>query len=103
IHKAVEYSRMTDTLALADDSGLEVRPLGGAPGVRSARYGGPDLNDEQRCKLLLKELEGISWEDRKARFVCVLALAQSGAVIRVFEGTGDGLIAFEPHRQKRLR
>jgi XTP/dITP diphosphohydrolase len=96
IHKAIEYSRLTDALTLSDDSGLEVGPLGGAPGVRSARYGGPDLNDEQRCTLLLKELEKVSWEDRKARFVSVLALAQSGAVIRVFEGTVDGLIAFEP-------
>ena len=96
VHKAIEYSRLTDALTIADDSGLEVVPLGGAPGVRSARYGGPGLSDEQRCSLLLKELEKVPWEDRKARFVCVLALAQSGAVSRVFEGTVDGLIAFEP-------
>ena len=85
VHKAIEYSRLTDALTIADDSGLEVVPLGGAPGVRSARYGGPGLSDEQRCSLLLKELEKVPWEDRKARFVCVLALAQAGAVIRVFE------------------
>ena len=96
VHKAIEYSRLTDALTIADDSGLEVVSLGGAPGVRSARYGGPGLSDEQRCSLLLKELEKVPWEDRKARFVCVLALAQAGAVIRVFEGTVDGLIAFEP-------
>ena len=94
--KAVEYSRMTDALTLADDSGLEVEALQGAPGVRSARYGGPGLNDDQRNALLLKELLPIPWDERTARFVCVLALAQSGAVVKTFEGAVEGLIAFEP-------
>jgi XTP/dITP diphosphohydrolase len=96
LRKAVQYSRHSDALTLADDSGLEVSALDGAPGVRSARYGGPGLTDEQRCQLLLKELERVPWEDRAARFVCVLALAQSGELIRSFDGTVEGLIAYEP-------
>jgi len=94
--KAVEYSRMTDALTLADDSGLEVAALGGAPGVRSARYGGPGLDDDKRNKHLLKELTPIPWDERVARFVCVLALAQSGALIKTFDGAVEGLIAHEP-------
>ena len=94
--KAVEYSRLTDALTLADDSGLEVTALGGAPGVRSARYGAPSLSDEDRCRRLLKELEKVPWDDRKARFACVLALARAGSLIRTFQGTVEGRIAFEP-------
>ena len=94
--KAVEYSRLTDAFTLADDSGLEVTSLRGAPGVRSARYGGTGLDDDKRNALLIKELQTIPWEDRTARFVCVLALAQSGALVKTFDGTVEGLIAFEP-------
>jgi len=94
--KAIEYSRLTDAFALADDSGLEVNALQGAPGVRSARYGSPGLNDDQRNALLLKELQNIPLEDRTARFVCVLALAQSGALTKTFRGEVEGLIAHEP-------
>src|SRR5712691_3643391 len=57
VQKAVHYSRLTDALTLADDSGLEADALGGEPGVRSARYGGPGLTDEQRNRLLLKAME----------------------------------------------
>lgn len=60
---------------LADDSGLEVDALGGAPGVYSARYGGPGLKDADRLKLLLSELSEVEEKDRTARFVCVMALA----------------------------
>lgn len=94
--KAIEYSRFTDALTLADDSGLEVIALAGAPGVRSARYGGQGLDDDKRNALLIKELQPLGWEERTARFVCVLALAQSGALVRTFNGTVEGLIAFEP-------
>lgn len=94
--KAIQYSRQTEALTLADDSGLAVAALGGAPGARSARYGGPGLTDEDRCSLLLKELEKVPWEERKAQFVCVLALAHACALVRSFEGTVDGLITFEP-------
>src|SRR5262245_39913714 len=94
--KAVEYSRLTDAFTFADDSGLEVAALQGAPGVRTARYGGPGLNDDQRNALLLKELQNIPLEDRTARFVVVLALAQSGALTKTFRGEVEGLIAHEP-------
>jgi len=96
IQKALQYSQLTDDLALADDSGLEVDALGGAPGVRSARYGGPGLSDEGRCLLVLKEMEKHAWEDRQARFICVLALAQAGELVRTFRGVVEGMIAFEP-------
>lgn len=85
-----------DLLTLADDSGLEVTALGGAPGVKSARYGGPGLSDEERCDLLLREMAGIPEAQRTARFVCVLALARKGALIQCFEGRVEGRIAFEP-------
>src|SRR5262249_9622698 len=70
--------------------------LHGAPGVRSARFGGSGLNDEQRVRLLLEQLKSVPWEERRARFVCALALAQSGALVKTFRGVTEGLIAHEP-------
>jgi XTP/dITP diphosphohydrolase len=72
--KAKAVRRATGLPALADDSGLEVDALGGAPGVRSARYGGPGLTDEGRCARLLGELAGVRDEDRGARFRCAAVL-----------------------------
>ena len=89
-------SRSALTLTLADDSGLVVDALGGEPGILSARYGGPGLSDEDRCRLLLHRLEGVPEEGRTARFVCVLALAREGVLVRTFEGKVEGSIAFEP-------
>ena len=96
IEKAVRYSQHTPELTLADDSGLEVAALDGAPGVRSGRYGGPGLNDEKRCTKLLAQMETVRWDERSARFVCVLALAQAGGLVKTFEGVVEGLIAHEP-------
>ena len=96
IQKAIQYSRLTAAWTLADDSGLEVDALGGRPGVHSARYGGPGRKDEDRCLLVLQELEKVRWEERTGRFVCALALAHSGAHIKTFNGKVEGLIAFEP-------
>lgn len=73
--KALVAARAFDALALGDDSGLEVAALGGAPGPRSARYGGPGLDDAGRCEALLDALRGVVPEQRAARFVCVAALA----------------------------
>ena len=74
--KASEYSSISGLLTLADDSGLEVDSLNGDPGVRSARYGGEACrNDEDRVALLLKNMEEIPWEERGARFQCVIAIA----------------------------
>jgi XTP/dITP diphosphohydrolase len=94
--KAEAASRHTQHLVLADDSGLEVQALGGLPGVRSARYGGPGLDDEGRNRLLLHELTGTPWEERTARFVCVIAIARGGGMLASFRGTVSGIIALEP-------
>ncbi len=82
-------------LTLADDSGLEVDALDGRPGVHSARYGGPGKGDADRWRLLLNELEGVPWEERTARFRCVIALAVPAGQATTVEGTCEGVIAFE--------
>ncbi|MCK6529127.1 XTP/dITP diphosphatase [Myxococcota bacterium] len=82
-------------LAVADDSGLEVDALGGAPGVRSARYAGEPKDDARNSRRLLDELEGVPDEGRAARFRCALALVADGQEA-VFEGTCEGRIAREP-------
>ena len=77
--KAEHYAAQSGMPALADDSGLEVEALGGGPGVLSARYGGPGLDDPGRCRLLLQELAGLPEERRAARYVAVAALAPGPA------------------------
>ena len=94
--KAEGYSQHTDMLVLADDSGIEVDALNGAPGVQSARYGGPGLDDEGRCRLMLRELEGVPDERRTARFRCVLALARNGETLATFDGVIEGRINHGP-------
>ncbi|MCH7736119.1 MAG: non-canonical purine NTP pyrophosphatase [Chloroflexi bacterium] len=76
--KASEYAVISGLLTLADDSGLEVDALSGEPGIRSARYGGDACaNDQDRVRLLLKNMEDVPWEERGARFRCVIAIAKS--------------------------
>jgi XTP/dITP diphosphohydrolase len=82
--------------ALADDSGLEVEALGGAPGPRSARYGGPGLDDAGRVAYLLEELSGIEPARRRARFVCVAAWADPAGDGPTAVGYCDGLILETP-------
>ena len=82
--------------ALADDSGLEALGLGGAPGPRSARFGGPGLDDGARAALLLRELSARPGADRRARFVCVAALALPGGALRSARGSCEGRIAETP-------
>jgi len=94
--KALAYGRASRLLTLADDSGLEVEALGGAPGVYSARYAGKGASDADRYRKLLAALEGGPWEKRAARFRCVIALAWPDGRIETFEGQCDGVIAFEP-------
>jgi XTP/dITP diphosphohydrolase len=94
--KAVSVSTALGHWVLADDSGLEVDALGGAPGVLSARFGGPGKTDAERCNLLLDKLIGIPPERRRARFRCVIALAEPGGRVHVAEGTCEGRIASEP-------
>lgn len=99
ILKAVEVSRRFDGLVLSDDSGLEVDALGGAPGVRSARFAGEGSTDSQNRDRLLLELARLpaANHDRSARFHCVMALAQHGMLIRTFEGKVEGIIVNECH------
>ena len=96
ILKAKAYCDSAGMLTLADDSGLVVDTLDGRPGVRSARYGGEGLTDPQRVELLLKELEGVPWEERTARFRCVVALAWPEGRLERVEGTVEGIIQYEP-------
>jgi XTP/dITP diphosphohydrolase len=86
--KAIHYSRYTDNYVFVDDSGLEVDALGGEPGVLSARYAGPDAADEANNRLLLERMNGV--QNRRARFVCVVALARQGAMVQTFHGVAKG-------------
>lgn len=91
--KAVEAALHTGRWCLADDSGLEVDALDGAPGVRSARYAGEPCDDARNNAKLLSELEGLPASERGARFVCALALADpSGSVVAIVCGTAQGRI-----------
>jgi len=93
ILKAVGISRQFPGLVLADDSGLEVDALNGAPGVYSARYAGPAANDHDNIQRLLSELRGCSLAGPpSARFRCVLALARDGELLDTFEGAVEGTI-----------
>jgi XTP/dITP diphosphohydrolase len=83
-------------VALADDSGLEVDALGGAPGLHSARFGGPGLDDAGRTALLLERLRGIPPERRTARFRCVIAVVARAGSARTVEGVVEGIIADAP-------
>jgi len=94
--KAIYYSRLSSEPVIADDSGLVVPALGGAPGVHSARYAGPNASDSDRVKKLLAEMHGKTAVDRRARFVCVLTLAQAGRALAVFSDTVEGTLADEP-------
>ncbi|MDX6693734.1 MAG: XTP/dITP diphosphohydrolase [Blastocatellia bacterium] len=95
--KATGYARQTSLWTLADDSGLEVEALGGAPGVYSARYAGPEASDAQRVERLLKELAETNDAQRRARFVCVIAIADPAAqVAHVVEGLCEGHLTHAP-------
>jgi XTP/dITP diphosphohydrolase len=92
--RAARAQAPADARVVADDSGLEVAALGGEPGVHSARFGGPGLDDAGRVQHLLQRLEGV--DDRRARFVCVLvAIGRDGGEI-VAEGVLEGSIADAP-------
>ena len=96
IAKAQFYAAATGLLALADDSGLEVAALAGAPGVYSARYAGEGASDADRRALLLSELARVDSRDRRARFVAAVAIATpSGSVLNISEGICEGTIIFE--------
>jgi XTP/dITP diphosphohydrolase len=94
IQKALYYSKHCNGCLFVDDSGLAVDALGGAPGVHSARFAGPNATDEDNTHLLLDRMRGVA--DRTARFVCVVALAESGRLLRTFRGEVQGLLADAP-------
>ncbi len=95
--KADTYAQMSGLPTLADDSGLEVAALNGAPGVYTARWALPDLDNPHRSYArVLAELKGRPFHDRIARFVCVIALARPGHETVTVEGVLPGVIAEEP-------
>src|SRR5581483_3281600 len=92
--KALYYSGFTSEIVLADDSGLSVDALNGAPGVLSARYAGPDASDKDNNNLLLRKLG--TTVHREAHFVCAIALARKGRVLTTQRGVVEGQILPEP-------
>lgn len=94
--KALHYSRYAEGFVIADDSGLCVRALGGAPGVHSARYAGPQASDADRVRKLLGEMSGKTGEERRARFVCVVAVAEAGRMHGLFSADVEGSLLAEP-------
>lgn len=93
--KALYYAERTGELVVAEDSGLEIDALGGAPGVESARYGG-DVEYAEKFRLIYDVLAASGSDDRKARFVCALALARGPDLLFEARGTVEGLIAPAP-------
>ena len=93
ILKAEYYGRHAPGLLFADDSGLEVAALGGAPGVYSARFAGSSATDDANNQLLLDRLRGV--RGRSARFICVTALADGGRLLQTFRGEVEGQILEE--------
>ncbi len=96
VGKALYYSRLGDGLVFADDSGLVVPALGGAPGVRSARYAGANATDAERISKLIGELRGRKGAERAAHFLCAIALAERGRAIAVVTARVDGEILESP-------
>jgi XTP/dITP diphosphohydrolase len=98
--KAFYYSRQSDDIVFADDSGLVVPALGGAPGVLSARYAGPGASNEQKIAKLLFEMKGLEGANRSAYFVCVIAAVRDGRAAAVVSERVDGEILEEPRGSK---
>jgi XTP/dITP diphosphohydrolase len=94
VAKALYYSEFTDEVVFADDSGLEVDALNGAPGVYSARYAGPNATDEENNALVLERLEAFA--NRHARFVCVIAVARARKLLACVRGSVEGEILPAP-------
>jgi XTP/dITP diphosphohydrolase len=93
VKKAVHYGPHAPGLLFADDSGLEVDALGGAPGIYSARFSGAHATDEANNRLLLEKLRGVG--NRSARFVCAIALVEGERVLGVYHGAVEGVIIDE--------
>jgi XTP/dITP diphosphohydrolase len=93
--KAIIVSRFVKGLAIADDSGLVVKALGGQPGVRSSRFAGPGKSDRQNNRKLLKLLENVPPKKRQAKFVCAAVICDNGHIVKVIEESCSGRIAFQ--------
>ena len=93
--KSLFYSEHWKGLTLAEDSGLEIAHLNGAPGVISARFSGPQATDEKNNQKVLELMKGLPSEQRKARFVSCMILTQKGKIIKEIKETAEGLIASE--------
>jgi len=93
--KAISYAKLSQLIALADDSGLEVDALNGEPGVKSARFAGEAAIDAEKVSLLLARLNDVPWEQRTARFKCVIAIASPEGRTELCYGECHGMIAFE--------
>lgn len=91
--KALYYSSYTPEYLFVDDSGLSIGALRGAPGIHSARFAGLASTDEANNRLLLQKMQGVA--DRRAHFICVIALARAGRIIRTFRGEAEGTILEE--------
>lgn len=98
LKKAMTIAKMTGKPSIADDSGLEVYALGGAPGIHSARYAGENSNDAKNIEKLLKELK--DKKDRRARFVCCIAFALPDGKVNLFFGVTEGIISEIPKGEK---
>ena len=98
--KARFYAEASGMLCLADDSGLEIDALGGAPGVYSARFAGRETSYEERFRLILEQMPGLAGEQRRARFRCAIALARPGGQWRVVEASIEGVIADHPRGER---
>lgn len=96
VKKALIVARLIDKIALADDSGLEVDALGGSPGVLSSRFAGSGATDEENNEKVLTLLKGVPKEKRKARFRCIIAVAQPTGEVEAVEGTLEGEIGLRP-------
>ncbi len=96
VKKALAITKCTNKIAVADDSGLEVYALRGAPGVMSARYAGENADDVANIEKLLSEMNDIPDEQRGARFVCCIALAYPNGKVETFLGFAEGRIGREP-------
>jgi XTP/dITP diphosphohydrolase len=93
--KALHYSAFTDEMVLADDSGLVVPALNGAPGVHSARFAGPNATDTDRVQKLLQAMHGFAGDQRRAHFVCVISLARRGSVVAVLSDSVHGSLTHQ--------
>ncbi|HEY4036521.1 MAG TPA: RdgB/HAM1 family non-canonical purine NTP pyrophosphatase [Ktedonobacteraceae bacterium] len=94
--KALAYARASGLLSLADDSGLEIDALGGAPGVYSARFGGENMPYSERFDLIYERLQGLSPEQCIARFRCVITIAEPSGYHHSVEGAIEGVISGTP-------